>query len=656
MEVIAGFTSVLGFIESVWKVKVLLDTFNDAPNQVKNIMNDCESVEELLKLLWAELRDESGNLDKERYAALKGAQKLLDTTLKRLEHTVKTISEELGKVASKTKDGEISKTRYFWNKEKIFEPLLKELNDGEQRLTRVYGVLTGAKLGILVRERPKHQGAEVLSLPTTTKNRYLGKAPMELEKILRDVMKTEDASELEGLLEAGVSPETILNSWRDRPLHVVAGKGNLWGFQVLMKHGALVDEPNDNGTTPLIAALTKHHVEISLALLDADASPRSQTKMGKTPLYYAAWGNLLAPVEKLLAAGAVVNAPDSDGKTPLHMAMQPVRDGKRLSLDKKVLEALLEHDADPTLALRKTGLTPLHILAESGKSAELERLAKKALTLDVFLTSSHLLPGATPLLLAAYYGNHISVQKLLDYGADPNAQSPVDTRLPTALWAAFDQKKYGSARKLLEKGANPNETLIKKFEGISLLHHAAKIGDVKAIERLLKHNASVDIRSSKQDTPLMMAVMANHFEAAKMLVENGADVNVMSKQYNNATAVIQAAKAGSLPMVHLLCRNGANVKHKTPQDNMSAFLQAVYLGHADCAIYLLALGADIHEEGTIGWRPIHYAASKGRTEVVRWLLSMGADKSARTRGAETAEDLARAGGHHDVVALLTTAV
>ncbi|KAK7955119.1 hypothetical protein PG988_015813 [Apiospora saccharicola] len=177
-----------------------------------------------------------------------------------------------------------------------------------------------------------------------------------------------------------------------------------------------------------------------------------------------------------------------------------------------------------------------------------------------------------------------------------------------------------------------------------------------AIERLLKHNAPIDIQSSKQVTPLMMAVMANQFEAAKLLVENGADVNMLSKQYNNTTALIQTVKVGSLPMTHLLSRKGANWKHRTPSDNMSAFLQAVYLGQVECTIYLLALGADIHEEGTIGWRPIHYAASKGRTEVVRWLLSMGADKSTRTRGAETAEDLARAGGHHDVVAFLAAGV
>lgn len=87
---------------------------------------------------------------------------------------------------------------------------------------------------------------------------------------------------------------------------------------------------------------------------------------------------------------------------------------------------------------------------------------------------------------------------------------------------------------------------------------------------------------------------------------------------------------------------------------MSTFLQAVSLGYVDCAIHLLALGADINEEGTVGWRPLHYAASKGRTEVVRWLLSMEADKSVLTSSAEKAEGLARQSGHHDVVALLTT--
>ncbi|KAK8017379.1 hypothetical protein PG993_013705 [Apiospora rasikravindrae] len=652
MEVIGSITAVISLFESAWKAKRLWDDFKDARKEIEKIDRQCQVVEHLLKGLEAFLKDHLKSLQSDKSATLHHNLAMLEIVLKNLTDALKETQEEIAKVSRKNG---FDRPRFLLKKESSFVPLQEVMKNSQDSITLVMTFL----LSHFVNEgnnRPR------MSMDTHTPEKSLPaarnsakgttKTPEDLKEALRVTLEAGKSESLGLLLEEGASAECILNDKGDRPLHYVARKGDLRCLHVLLDHHVLVDEPNVNNATPLVAALDNHQVETSLALLTAGASSRMPTRKGKTPLHYAAWGNLLKPVERLLAAGADVNARDAEGKTPLHMAVQPVKNGKSLSLDSRVLEVLLKHGADPTKAVHKTSLTPLHILAEAGKSGELERLAKKSKTTDVFLAASHELTGATPLLLAAYYGNHVSVQKLLECGADPNASSPVDTRLPTALWAAFDQKKYGSARKLLEQGADPNHRLSKKFEGISLLHHAASIGDTKALERLLKYKASVDIQSSQRDTPLITAVNANQAEAAKLLVDNGANLETTYKHYNNATALIHAAKAGSLPMLHLLCRSGANWGHRTSGDNMSAFLQSVCLGHVDCAIYLLALGADVNEEGAVGWQPLHYAAARGRTEVVRWLLSMGADRSAKTGSAETAHALARENRHHEVVALL----
>ncbi|KAK8041456.1 ankyrin 1 [Apiospora phragmitis] len=626
MEVIASITTVIGLFESAWKVKRMWDDFKDAPKDVQKIVAECEVVGQMLKVLRNTMQGKLGTLGEYKPAALEDIQPLVDHALGNLKATVKETRKELDKVSKRAGGSVRDRAKFFVRKESTFEPLLDEMKGQEARIGVVVAIINGVQ--------------------------YPTKTPKELEQNLLAVLEADDASALADLLEAGASSECILNDRRDRPLHLVARKGSLRALQVLLEHHVSVDEANVNNATPLIAALDNHQVETSLALLAAGARSRTRTRTHKTPLHYAAWGNLLKPVQRLLAAGADVNARDDQGKTPLHMAVQPVKNGKSLGLDSKVLEELLKHGADPTLDMWGSGLTSLHILAEAGKSTELESLARKARSLDLFLSAGHALPCATPLLLTAYHGHHISVQKLLECRANPNTSLPAQTRLPTALWAAFVQKKYGSARKLLDQGADPDYRLGQMFGGISLLHHAASIGDTKAMDRLLKCKASVDIQSSKQVTPLMTAVAANQVEAAKLLVENGASLNTAYKHYNNATALIQAAKAGNLPMVHLLCRNGANWAHRSSGDNMSAFLQSVCLGYVDCAIYLLALGAEINEEGADGRRPLHYAAERGRTEVVRWLLSMGADKSAQAGSAGTAEALARENRHHDVVALL----
>jgi len=53
-----------------------------------------------------------------------------------------------------------------------------------------------------------------------------------------------------------------------------------------------------------------------------------------------------------------------------------------------------------------------------------------------------------------------------------------------------------------------------------------------------------------------------------------------------------------------------------------------------------------------GWTPLHYAARRGYTNVVKLLLAKSADVSAKDKNGRTALDYARTAGHADVVELL----
>ncbi|KAK8101822.1 hypothetical protein PG999_012196 [Apiospora kogelbergensis] len=652
MEAIASISTVIGLFESAWKVKRLWDDFNEAPRVFQNIVTECERVQTLLKTLEAHIKDNLEVFQKDTSATQKHTMAMLQTVLENLTTAFEDTQAEIAKV---TKKDRFDRMKFMWRKESSFQPLLDVMRKERDSVTMDRHLLikvhenTRKSIDTVRRENQVTD-----PLPRKTKS---SKTDQELKRELLVILEDDNADGLAQLLEEGASAECILNSRQDRPLHYVARKGNIKALQVLLQHRVSVNEPNENNATPLIAALDNHQVETSLALLAAEADPHARTRKGSTTLHYAAWGNLLQPLERLLAVNAEVNARDSEGKTPLHMAVQPVKNGKSISLNSKVLEALLRHGADPTLGLETTGLTPLHILAEAGKSSDLERLAKKARTLDVFLASSHDLPGATPLLLAAYHGNHISVQKLLECGADPNARSPYASTFPMALFAALDQRKYGSMKKLLEKGADPDCRLDQEFDAMTPLHHAAKIGDIKALECLLKYKASIDILDKWENTPLVKAVLADQAEAAELLVKSGADLEIPSSSYQNDTVLGRATEAGSLRMVHLLCRNGANQRGpKSKAYPSSPFLRAVCRGHLHCAIYLLAMdGGDVNQEGEGKWRPLHYASAHGQTEVVRWLLGMGADRTARSVKGETAESLARLNRcPDDLIALLTS--
>lgn len=133
---------------------------------------------------------------------------------------------------------------------------------------------------------------------------------------------------------------------------------------LLLKAGAEVNATNDEGRTPLITAvLTDSPPSVIKALLRAGANVNKTYKNGISALHYAAApsqpnapGETEDIIRMLLAHGAMINAPDSDGNTPLHgSVLVGYTAGVRL---------LLQHKADATLC-NKEGHTPLDLTRQN---------------------------------------------------------------------------------------------------------------------------------------------------------------------------------------------------------------------------------------------------------------------------------------------------
>ena len=122
-----------------------------------------------------------------------------------------------------------------------------------------------------------------------------------------------------------------------------------------------INAQNDMGWPPLVVACRgdnrEHPIKIQrLLALGADIDVRNYK--GKTALHYAAKAGFLKVINLLIEKGATIDAPDTNGETPLFDALRStIKDGEK---QRASVEALLVKGANPNAENRK-GLTPLNV-------------------------------------------------------------------------------------------------------------------------------------------------------------------------------------------------------------------------------------------------------------------------------------------------------
>jgi ankyrin repeat protein len=291
-------------------------------------------------------------------------------------------------------------------------------------------------------------------------------------------------------------------------------------------------------------------------------------------------------VRTLLKNGAVLNARDESGNTPLMAAA--------LNADTAILKLLLQAGADVNTA-NPAGVTPLLRAATSEDTVRL-LVAKGA---NVQARSQI---GNNALILAARRpGNSRTVKFLLDRGLDPNATNLFGA---TALMAAAAAADVDSVRLLLDRGADvnsrPNPGSTEFFWGgwRTALMWAAFLGDETLLRLLLERGAKVN-DMVETGGALGQAAWGGHPGAARLLLEAGAQVDQRDLIANYTPLHWAAASERSSPaVVELLIARGADANAEGGQnvDN--------YLGLAQT--------------------PLSLARKRGKTPIVQALLKAGA--------------------------------
>lgn len=166
----------------------------------------------------------------------------------------------------------------------------------------------------------------------------------------------------------------------------------------------------------------------------------------------------------------------------------------------------------------------------------------------------------------------------------------------------------------------------------------ARDGHESSLKRLLGKGVNPNARSRYWSwTALMYASLNGHVECVRLLIENGAEVNVKSR--SNWRFVF----AGHTEFAY-------GIQYRSGR---TALMNAALRGHADIAQILLAKGADVNAKTSSGWTALMAAAAMGHGDVVRILCEKGADVKTRDKDyGVTALRLATDKGHDNIVEIL----
>ncbi len=320
--------------------------------------------------------------------------------------------------------------------------------------------------------------------------------------------------------------------------------------------------------SPLVEAAKNRDKQAIITLLKQPGVANAHEPDGTTPLHWAAHWNDFETAELLISAGVYVNAANDYGVTALSLACE--------NGNARMVEILLKAEANPNTAQSS---------------------------------------GETALMSCVRSGNAQSVKELIDAGADVNARE--NRRGQTALMWAVAEKHPEVVSVLVAHGADVNGA---SKDGFTPLMFAAREGDLDSTRILVGARADINKSLKLYGSPLVVAAGSGHESVALFLLEKGAYPNA-ADQYGT-TALHYAMMRGILGL------NG------TRRVNFTLYLFRPNL--VELVKALTTHGANPNarstDEGPLaGATPLLLAAASGDTDLMRFLVTKGADPHVQTK-------------------------
>lgn len=167
------------------------------------------------------------------------------------------------------------------------------------------------------------------------------------------------------------------------------------------------------------------------------------------------------------------------------------------------------------------------------------------------------------------------------------------------FFSAVQHDDANTVQALLARGFDPN-TLNPRGEYALIL--AMRQPSFKVIDALLDNHATkAEVRTSSDESPLMLAALKGYLAICENLIAHDADVNKPGW-----TPLHYAATGGHLDVMRLLLDRNAYIDASSPNSSTPLMMAAMY-GTTDAVKLLVEAGADPNVKNALGLTAIDFA-------------------------------------------------
>jgi len=387
------------------------------------------------------------------------------------------------------------------------------------------------------------------------------------------------------------------------------------------------------------------------------------THDGRSYIFWAAYKDNLEMMSYLLNKGAKTDIIDSHGYSVLNFAAVTGQ------TNTKVYDFLINRGANPSIEKNHDGANALLLVAPFLTDGEIVDYFSKH---NVSLKSTDA-SGNGILAYAARGGN----KEFLNWLINKNVVMDKNTMIFTSQGTRgkkntldiykFLENKGIEVNVVDDQGRNPLHSVAYSVEDLEILKYfvdrdvnvnqedesgrtpfmnAANRNSLDVVSFLAGYVNDVNLADNKGRTALAMAVNRNDISIIEYLIEKGADVKAVDKEGNNlGYYLLDTFNAQKTEVftnkLNLLKEHGLDIT-ETQGKGKTLFHLAIERNNLELLKHLQKFDIDINAKNDDGLTALHFAAMKAKSEdMLKYLISRGADKTAKTDFDESVYELAK---------------